>query len=562
MTEVQNMKVVVESASSLLDEVLQGFSSFSDLFLEFESSMDQNSVQWKSIICNHEKLHFSMKQELSELENQKLLLQNQSVNLQNQIEELRLEAQNHETSLMTFSEQRDLEKSEFLDYIQCLETEISGLSSCSLAKEKETLRKDLEKTKTKLKETEFKLKNAIQEKTKLEGEKAFAEREIKRLHGQKTLLERGISKQDSIASKRRDSTVERSSKVFDRKRAKSSFALSEQKMQEDYEKLEVLAFEMETTIASLEEKLAMALQEKEEAISRNVDLASELESISKNLDLSSSELTVLQEEVSGLRCRLEESSSDQKKMESSIKVLLEEKEELARQLTNSLLEIEEAKAIWCCKEKASVKAFDEKAEFYHSEIKSLLEGISEVKNELQSCREECEVLRERLAHCEEDARKENKWSEEKSLEIDRVKNNLKLVDAENKQSQEALGIVTLELQHAHDKVDMLQKELISLKIEREDLLVQHGEFDKRLDESNEFQDKLNNGKEKAKLRMKLRGTQAQLDAFRFRYQQAMEELDLMNRKFEEASANLKNRLASKGLEVLNLKKQLAAATVK
>lgn len=65
----------------------------------------------------------------------------------------------------------------------------------------------------------------------LQGEKAFAEREIKRLHGQKTLLERGISKQDSIASKRRDSTVERSSKVFDRKRAKSSFALSEQKMQ-------------------------------------------------------------------------------------------------------------------------------------------------------------------------------------------------------------------------------------------------------------------------------------------------------------------------------------------
>lgn len=61
---------------------------------------------------------------------------------------------------------------------------------------------------------------------------------------------------------------------------------------------------METTIASLEEKLAMALQEKEEAISRNVDLASELESISKNLDLSSSELTVLQEEVSGLVCSL------------------------------------------------------------------------------------------------------------------------------------------------------------------------------------------------------------------------------------------------------------------
>lgn len=37
------------------------------------------------------------------------------------------------------------------------------------------------------------------------------------------------------------------------------------------------------------------------------------------------------------------------------------------------------------------------------------------------------------------------------------------------------------------------------------------------------------------------------------------ESDIMNKEFEEASANLKDRLASKGIEVLNLKKQLAAA---
>lgn len=59
--------------------------------------------------------------------------------------------------------------------------------------------------------------------------------------------------------------------------------------------------------------------------------------------------------------------------------------------------------------------------------------------------------------------------------------------------------------------------------------------------------------------MMLRGTQAQLDAFRFRYKQAVDDSDIMNKKFEEASANLKDRLASKGIEVLNLKKQLAAA---
>ncbi|OMP07658.1 hypothetical protein COLO4_07160 [Corchorus olitorius] len=64
----------------------------------------------------------------------------------------------------------------------------------------------------------------------------------------------------------------------------------------------------------------------------------------------------------------------------------------------------------------------------------------------------------------------------------------------------------------------------------------------------------------AKLRMRLRGTQAQLNALRYRYKQAVDESDTMNRKFKEASTKLKERLASKGLEVLNLKKQLASAS--
>ena len=73
------------------------------------------------------------------------------------------------------------------------------------------------------------------------------------------------------------------------------------------------------------------------------------------------------------------------------------------------------------------------------------------------------------------------------------------------------------------------------------------------------QDEVVNSKEKAKLRMRLRGTQAKLDAFIARYKEAGEEMDLMDRKFEEAAAKLKSQLASYGLEVLNLKKQLAAA---
>jgi hypothetical protein len=61
--------------------------------------------------------------------------------------------------------QQELENGELLSYIQTLEKEIS---SSSVAKEKETLRRDLEKAKTRLKETESKLKIAMQEKTKLE----------------------------------------------------------------------------------------------------------------------------------------------------------------------------------------------------------------------------------------------------------------------------------------------------------------------------------------------------------------------------------------------------------
>lgn len=72
------------------------------------------------------------------------------------------------------------------------------------------------------------------------------------------------------------------------------------------------------------------------------------------------------------------------------------------------------------------------------------------------------------------------------------------------------------------------------------------------------QDEVDNSKEKAKLRMRLRGTQAKLDAFRNRYMEAMKESDLMNKNFEEAAGKLKDQLASKGIEVLNLKKKLVS----
>ncbi|GAY65395.1 hypothetical protein CUMW_240780 [Citrus unshiu] len=402
---------------------------------EFKALVGHISGQQHSIICEYEKLRCCMRKKVSEVEREKLLMDNQSVDLQEQIQEIR-----------EFSEQQNMENLDLLTQIQTLENELSYLSSSSLAREKESLRKDLEKTKSKLKETECKLKNAVQEKTKLEGEKAFAEREVKRLHGQNTLLERDITKLDSHSGRRRDSVVDKTSKMFDPKRGKSPgvpYELMQASYQpvllenvllslsilniEDYKKLEILAFEMETAIASLEEQLAAASREREEALTRNENLASELEAKSERFSKSSTELNILREEVSGLvsflllflsvltgftkfivRLGIEESKLNEQKMQSSIKILYEEKEELAMQLTDSLLEMEEEKAIWSAKEKASIEAIEEKAKLYNAECASLLKGMSKVRNELESCREECMYLRERLASSEEEAKLEKK----------------------------------------------------------------------------------------------------------------------------------------------------------
>ncbi|KAF6144263.1 hypothetical protein GIB67_024490 [Kingdonia uniflora] len=90
----------------------------------------------------------------------------------------------------------------------------------------------------------------------------------------------------------------------------------EQFLPDEYKKLEVLAFEMETTIASLEEDLARTNKEKEEILLRNKVLTSDVEVIYYRLSTKNSELKKLEQEVSSML------------------------------LTNALLELVEEKAIW------------------------------------------------------------------------------------------------------------------------------------------------------------------------------------------------------------------------
>ncbi|TQE05873.1 hypothetical protein C1H46_008556 [Malus baccata] len=579
--EVQSSEIAIESVSSVLDEVSKSFSVLFDTFLDFKSLMCEFSLKQKTIISDHEKLNSYMMQKVSGLETEKFLLYNQSVDLQNQIEELKLQTQNSEQSLREMLEQQDLEKGEYISHIQVLEKEISGLSSCSLAKEKENLRKDVEKTRMKLKETECKLKNAIQEKTKLEGEKASAEREIKRLQSQNSLLERDMNKRESLAGRRRDSVNDKGLKTSDPKRAKN--LAFEQTLQEEYKKMEVYAFETETKINSLEEELSAVYREKEDAMSTNDALASELENLSEKLSTSNLELEALQEELLALKQRLEESTFEQQKMEGSIKMFTEEKEDLAMQLTDSLLEMEEERAIWSAKEKASIEAMEEKSKLYNMEITSLTREISEVRNELDSCRQECKVLRESLTCCEETEKTfRNQYAVYMGwfllllcwgwvmgvvslIYADRFpRNSCSPIKSLNNQ----LHVLTIERDNLVTQIQEHQKLAIeeeSLNKRYNDLLLeakfQVEELTRRISsmELKTHKDQVENSIDKAKLRMRLRGAQAKLDAFRSRYKDALDESNHMNRKYEEATVKLKDLLASKGVEVLGLKKQLAAA---
>lgn len=49
---------------------------------------------------------------------------------------------------------------------------------------------------------------------------------------------------------------------------------------------------------------------------------------------------------------------------------------------NSLLEMEEEKAIWSAKEKASIETIDEKVKLYHTETMSLSKRMLEVRSKL------------------------------------------------------------------------------------------------------------------------------------------------------------------------------------
>ncbi|KAL8238901.1 hypothetical protein R6Q59_015468 [Mikania micrantha] len=620
-SEIQYSKTLVKS---IMDEHLQSCTALSELIADVRSLSSIDFIQIKTLLSDYKKVHSCMKSKVDDLQHEKLLLYNQSEDLQKKIQEASLNGENAGRALTELSERCETEKNEFLSEIVTLQDELSHLSSSALAKEKESMRKDLEKTKAKLKETESKLRNTIQEKTKLEGEKAYAEREVKRLQSQKSNLERDMAKRETTAGRRRDSVMDRGSNIFDSKKVKGCGVTVDQ---EEYKKLEVLAFEMETTIGSLEEKLAITDDEKQQAVLRSETLAFEVEELTEKLNLSNSELQKLEELVSSLRAKLEEAAHYNENADSSISRLLEEKEEMAMQLADALLAIEEERAIWSTTEKASIEAIENKSKSYKTEIALLTDAMSKAKSELEACREECQIISEKVASAEEKMEMEKACSVEKSLEIERLKNDIRLLDDQKRITEKALKskleILSLDHQNACEKVNKLGMDLDALGKERNELAVKVKEFGQasvHIDDTKKLHnqllevtherdevltqieglqshkveqqllmekcnEKLKNAKaevedltmklstleakihnearnsiDKAKLRMRLHGAQTKLDSIRVRCKEQSQEKDYMHKQFEEATMKLKRELVSRGSEILNLKKQLALST--
>ncbi|XP_020110350.1 kinesin-like protein KIN-7I isoform X2 [Ananas comosus] len=602
---VDQSRQTVDDVLSFVEELFQYFSNLSEMLLEQKSFACQDMIQLRSIISGHEKINDCMMKKINEAVLEKKFLHDQCVDYQNETQKLKSNLDYSEKAMAELNLQHDLEKDSICCQLLNLQKEVTSMSSSSLMKEKESLRKELDKTKSKLKETESKLKNSIQDKIKLESEKAQAEREIKLLHSQRAILERDIRKRESLIDKKRES------KLPDFHKPKEHTGVVDQALQDDYEKLEVRAFEMEAEIGSLQDALISTIAEKEETIARNEFLCSELETFADKMSSADFEINSLKEEISMLMQKLAASESSVRSLEGSLNTSSKEKEEMALQLTDALLEMEAEKSTWLTKEKAFIEA-NERVKISNNEICRLSEDLREARRELESCREQCRALEERLMIYSENAEREKSCNALSSSEVPQQRNEHNTdesVERENSGCQSCMEVhdlreqlsvlagerdrLSFQLMQMDTKLGLLnnyediQNQLLVMIRERDDLQSKNDQMNtaiegaeilkKRYDDMllkaksdsdelsmkiSSLEEKMHNdasnyNKERTKLRIRLSSTQQKMDTFRGRYEEAINEMSLMNQKYQEASAKLKKQLAAYGVEILSLKKQLS-----
>uniref|UniRef100_A0A0E0B320 Kinesin motor domain-containing protein n=1 Tax=Oryza glumipatula TaxID=40148 RepID=A0A0E0B320_9ORYZ len=514
----------VDNALSFIEELFQNLFMMAKNFTEAKQFVCGDIAQFSSVIRDYENISNCLREKLSKLEMEKKILDEQSLDQKDELQRLKSSLESCEKAMEDCNIQNELEKDSILSELLTLQKEVVYLSSSSLMKEKESIRKELDRTKTKLKETENKLKNSIQEKIKLESEKAEAQREIKKLQSQRTLLERDLQKRDSFTvDKRHEQNV----------KSKELAGIYDQavQIQEDYGKLEMHAFDMEAEIASLQEALVTTIAEKEEALSRVELLTSAVEDLESRLNSAESETSSLLEETAVLTRKLDASESISKKLEASISSLSREKEDMGIELTDVLLEMESERSTWTAKEKAYLEA-KQKLNICNENNCKLSEDLIKVRQELACCREQYSILEAKMIFSKNDTNEE-KYCRETFEESERLLKKERNIDTG----------VNENLIQAKATIDELSSRISIVEA-------------KMKNDASAY------NKENTKLRMQIRWMQPELDAHRGRLKEAINEMKLMDTKYLEASTKLKKDLSFYCREVLRLKEQLKESQCK
>ncbi|PAN12480.1 hypothetical protein PAHAL_2G267900 [Panicum hallii] len=550
----------VESALSFIDELSQNLLMMAQGILEVKHSAHEDIRQFGSMVRDYEKLSACLMKKVCKLETEKKLLEEQSQDQQNEIDKLKSNLASCEKDIDDCTLQHELEKEGILSELLNLQKEVLTLSSSSLMKEKESIRKELDRTKTKLRETETKLKNSVQEKIKLQSEKAEAHKEVKKLKSQRTLLERDLRKRDSATVDKRhelNSTPQELAGVFDQA----------VQMQEEYQKLEMHVFDMEAEISSLQEALKTSVAEKDEALSKVELMTSELEDLANKLNSAELERNSLSDEIALLTKRSNSSESTLKRLEASLNSVSREKEDMGMQLTDALLDMESERSIWAAKKKEYLEA-SQRLNTCLDENRKLSEDLIKVRQELASCREQCRTPEEKLAHSLESNMNEKgiKFCEackgsdqfvEKGRTIDgavgekELQKQLLMITEERNSLLSETQQMRLIVNEAEVLKENCDRKLIHAKATIDELSSRIS-----IMEVNRKDDAVVNNKEKTKLRMQIRSLQPELDAHRGRLKEAVNEMKIMDAKYQEASTKLKKELSQSCREVLRLREIL------
>ncbi|CAM0951394.1 unnamed protein product [Alopecurus aequalis] len=548
----------VDGAISFIEELFQNLSVVAENVTELKQSAYGHITQSSYVIRDHEKMSKQLIEKISRLELEKKLLNEQFLSQQDELQRMKSSLENCEKSMDDCVLQHDMEKDSLFSKLLSLEKEVSTLSSSSLMKEKESIRKELDRTKTKLRETENKLKNYIQEKIKLEGEKAEAHKEIKKLQSQRTHLERDLRKHDSLAVDKRHELNVKPEEL-------AGFFDQAAQMQEEYQRLEIHVSDMEAEITSLQETLFTSNVEKEEALSKVELMVLEREDLENRLTSAESKMNSSDDEIAVLNKKLDASESSCRKLEASLSSLSGEKEDLGMELTDVLLEMESERSKWIAKEKAYLEA-KQQLDVCNYENSKLSEDLMKARQELVQSRELLETLEGKMILSAEHDRNEKKCCRENCEESELVEKGRNIDNAvdENELHKQLLLIseerdsllskteqMSIVINELEKSKEVSNNKLIQAKANMDELSCQISTMEAKMKH-----DASTYNKEKTNLRMQIRWLQPELDANRGRLKEAVEERMLMDKKYQEATTKLKKELKETCLKYLKLRDEL------